>query len=157
MQTDKNKDKIQDIALMKTLGHTRCGLGVSMGVGKTRIGIHHIIKNYDPFGRYLVVVPKNTVIESWKNEIDIMDIEVDLLSQMNFVNYRSIHKLNPNDYDIVYLDECHNLLFSHEQFLGNYNGKILKNFSAEEMAEAIIDYQKNLDLYPRYLNQGLWH
>lgn len=125
MQTDKNKDKIQDIALMKSLGHTRCGLGVSMGVGKTRIGIHHIIKNYDPFGRYLVVVPKNTVIESWKNEIDIMDIEVDLLSQMNFVNYRSIHKLNPNDYDIVYLDECHNLLFSHEQFLGNYNGKIL--------------------------------
>lgn len=125
MQTDKNKDKIQDIALMKTLGHTRCGLGVSMGVGKTRIGIHHIIKNYDPFGRYLVVVPKNTVIESWKNEIDIMDIEIDLLSQMHFVNYRSINKLNPNDYDIVYLDECHSLKESHEAFLSQFKGKIL--------------------------------
>ena len=119
-----NREKVQKKALEITLGHKRCGLGISMGVGKTRIALQHLIKNYDPTAKYLVVVPKNTVMDSWNDEMVKMK-NIHLSSQIEFVNYRSIHKRNPNDYDIVYLDEGHNLLFSHEEFLKNYNGKIL--------------------------------
>ena len=120
-----SREKVQKEALEIALSHKRCGLGISMGVGKTRIALQHLIKNYDPNGKYLVVVPKNAVIDSWNDEMVKMKKDVYLSPQIQFVNYRSIHKLNPNDYNIVYLDECHNLLFSHEEFLKNYNGKIL--------------------------------
>ena len=35
----------------------------------------------------------------------------------------------------------------NELVIDNHNGKVLKNYSAEEMANAIIDYQKNSSLY----------
>jgi hypothetical protein len=44
---NKNREKIQKEALELTLSHKRCGLGISMGVGKTRIAIQHLIKNYN--------------------------------------------------------------------------------------------------------------
>ena len=40
-----NREKVQKKALEITLGHKRCGLGISMGVGKTRIALQHLIKN----------------------------------------------------------------------------------------------------------------
>lgn len=133
-----SREGIQEIALEITLGHKRCGLGISMGVGKTRIALQHLIKNYHPVCKYLVVVPKNAVIDSWNDEMEKMadqfkdlsdeyyeiDLEV-IKQQIVFVNYRSINKLDPSHYNLIYLDECHNLLFSHEEFLKNYNGKIL--------------------------------
>ena len=54
---------VQDDALGIALKNKRCGLGISMGVGKTRIGIRHMIANIDPFINYLVVVPKHSVTE----------------------------------------------------------------------------------------------
>ncbi len=133
-----NREIIQKEALDITDKHKRCGLGISMGVGKTRIALQHLIKNYHPVCRYLVVVPKNAVIDSWNDEMEKMidqfedlsdehyeiDLEV-IKQQIEFVNYRSINKLDPTHYNVVYLDECHNLLYSHEEFLKNYNGKIL--------------------------------
>ncbi|BCV01508.1 MAG: hypothetical protein CM15mV42_1910 [uncultured marine virus] len=35
---------VQDDALAIASQHKRCGLGISMGVGKTRIAINHILK-----------------------------------------------------------------------------------------------------------------
>ena len=133
-----NREVIQKEALDITTKHRRCGLGISMGVGKTRIALQHLIKNYHPMFKYLVVVPKNSIIDSWNTEIDkIVDqfkelsdenYEIDLelvKQQIEFVNYRSIHKLDPSSYNVVYLDECHNLLYSHEEFLSKYNRVIL--------------------------------
>jgi superfamily II DNA or RNA helicase len=120
-----NREKIQKEALEKSLDHKRCGLGISMGVGKTRIALQHLIKNYHPISKYLVVIPKNSVIDSWNTEMNKMNLEIDISQQIEFVNYRSINKCNPKNYNVVYLDECHNLLSSHEDFLSLYNGKIL--------------------------------
>ena len=44
-----NRDIVQSDALAIAAQHKRCGLGISMGVGKTRIAINHLKKNYDPF------------------------------------------------------------------------------------------------------------
>ena len=46
-----------------------------MGVGKTRIAIQHLIANYNPFIEVLVVVPKNSVKQSWIDELNKMGKE----------------------------------------------------------------------------------
>lgn len=119
-----NQEIVQNKALNLTLQHDRCGLGISMGVGKTRIAIQHILKNYDPFIRVLVVAPKRSIFQSWIDECEKMRKE-GLLSHMTFSTYLSINKHNPGDYDIVYLDECHSLLENHENFLSKFTGKIV--------------------------------
>ena len=118
------REVVQNDALSIATQHKRCGLGISMGVGKTRIAIEHLKKNYNPFIKALVVVPKNTVMKSWTTELEKMGNE-DLLNHITFTTYLSINKHNPADYDIVYLDECHSLLLTHEPFLSQFTGRIL--------------------------------
>lgn len=119
-----SRQSVQEDALKIALNHKRCGLAISMGVGKTRIAIQHFQKNYNPFIKALVVIPKLSIKESWLTELKKLDIEK-LADHLSFTTYLSIGKQNPNEYDIVYLDECHNLLETHSEFLSNFKGKIL--------------------------------
>ena len=59
-----NRDNVQKDALKVALNNNRCGLGISMGVGKTRVAINHLKRNFHPFILVLVVVPKNSVKQS---------------------------------------------------------------------------------------------
>ena len=104
-----NRDNVQKDALKVALNNNRCGLGISMGVGKTRVAINHLKRNFHPFILVLVVVPKNSVKQSWLDELEKMG-ETDLLQHIRFSTYLSINKQDPKIYDIVYLDECHSLL-----------------------------------------------
>ena len=124
IQANLSRDVVQEDALAIATKNKRCGLGISMGVGKTRIAIRHMILNFDPFIQYLIVVPKNTVKESWIQEFRKMEAD-EMLNHVTFVTYLSINKKHPGDYNIVYLDECHSLLPSHEAFLSMFHGKIL--------------------------------
>ena len=119
-----SREDVQQQALNLALKNNRCGLGVSMGVGKTRIAIQHLQKHFNQLIEVLVVVPKHSVTQSWIDELGKMGLE-SLLKHITFTTYLSLKKKNPNDYDIVYLDECHSLLEGHENFLSNYTGKIL--------------------------------
>ncbi len=119
-----NRDNVQKDALKVALNNDRCGLGISMGVGKTRVAINHLKRNFHPFILVLVVVPKNSVKQSWLDELEKMG-ETDLLQHIRFSTYLSINKQDPKIYDIVYLDECHSLLESHKSFLDAFKGKIL--------------------------------
>ncbi len=121
---NKDRDVIQKDALSIAMQHKRCGLGISMGVGKTRIAIEHLKRNYHPLIQVLVVVPKNTVKQSWIDELNKMKA-LHLRGHIIFSTYLSLNKQNPNEYDIVYLDECHSLLESHKTFLDEFKGKIL--------------------------------
>jgi superfamily II DNA or RNA helicase len=119
------RDQIQQEALEIARKHRRCSLGISMGVGKTLIGLKHINylqeKNMGKL-RVLVVAPKLSIFKSWEDDAEKFDIDI---TNIEFSTYLSLHKLNPNDYDLVVLDECHSLLQSSNQFLELYNGKIL--------------------------------
>ena len=68
-----SREIVQRDALSIASQHKRCGLGISMGVGKTRIAIRHMILNFNPFVSYLVVVPKHSVKESWIEEFKKME------------------------------------------------------------------------------------
>ena len=115
------RERIQKEALDAVLSSRRAGLHVSMGVGKTYIGLQYINKFG---GKILVAAPKLTIFESWKNDAVKFGLDY-LLKNITFTSYISLTKHNPKDYDIVILDEAHNTKSSHDAFLGNFTGRIL--------------------------------
>lgn len=118
------RDDIQAEALAEALKYKRCGLGISMGVGKTLIGLKYIDyyqgKNMGKL-RVLVVAPKLSIFDSWVNDADKFDISIE---GVDFTTYLSLNK-QPKKYDIIVLDECHSLLYSHEEYLNDFTGRIL--------------------------------
>lgn len=119
------REQIQKDALTVALNNKRCGLGISMGVGKTLIGLNYI---HSLTGvntrklRVLVVAPKLSIFDSWKDDASKFNINIE---GVDFTTYLSLNKHNPQDYDVLVLDECHSLLDSHLNFLGMFNGNIL--------------------------------
>ena len=135
-----NREKIQKEALEASLKNKRSGLNISMGVGKTRIAIKHLQKNYNPFASFLVVIPKLAIKESWYSELDKMNLS-NLKDHITFTTYLSLNKQQPNDFDVVYLDECHNLLDKHKIFLRSYLGKILGLTGTAPVREGTEKYE----------------
>jgi superfamily II DNA or RNA helicase len=119
------REQIQTDALTIALQHKRCGLGISMGVGKTLIGLKYIAglqgKNMGKL-RVLVVAPKLSIFDSWRNDANKFKINIE---NVEFTTYLSLNKYNPQEFDVVVLDECHSLLDSHLNFLGHFTGRIL--------------------------------
>jgi superfamily II DNA or RNA helicase len=103
------RDQIQKDALTIALNNKRCGLGISMGVGKTLIGLNYIAhlqgKNMGKL-RVLVVAPKLSIFDSWRNDASKFGIDIE---NIEFTTYLSLNKYNPQEFDIVVLDECHSL------------------------------------------------
>jgi superfamily II DNA or RNA helicase len=118
------REQVQKDALDIALKHKRCGLGISMGVGKTLIGLKYIdhqrglIKKL----RVLIVAPKLSIFDSWRSDAEKFNIDI---SNVEFTTYLSLNKYDCQNYDVVVLDECHSLLDSHLAFLGCFTGKIL--------------------------------
>ena len=118
------KDDIQLEALAATDNKQKCSIVLGTGVGKTLVGLNHMDRNTTPLMRCLVVAPKKSIFTSWKDDAQKFDKEY-LIGRIVFTTYLSLNKHNPNDYDVIYLDEMHSLLDSHRPFLENYKGKIL--------------------------------
>jgi len=119
------RNEVQKEALEMAVKHKHCGLGISMGVGKTLIGLRyvdHFQKEKDGNLKVLVAAPKVSIFETWKAEGKKHGISTD---NIEFTTYLSLNKLTPSHYDIVILDECHSLLYSHEIFLSQFTGRIL--------------------------------
>jgi superfamily II DNA or RNA helicase len=119
------KDEIQKEALDKILKHKRCTAAISMGVGKTLLGlkyIEHLQKSNMFKLKVLVVAPKLSIFTSWTDDAEKFKISSDNIS---FTTYLSLPKQNPKYYDILVLDECHSILPSSEAFLEEYSGRIL--------------------------------
>lgn len=123
---DKRQQIIEE-ALNAVTQRRRSTAALSMGVGKTFLGLrfisHHQALNLHPL-RVLVVAPKLTIFKTWEEEAVKFNM-ADLLSNMTFTTYISLHKMDAGAYDIVIMDECHSLKYSHQPFLVNYKGLIL--------------------------------
>ena len=63
-----NREQVQEHALSILKHNHRCSLGISMGVGKTRIAYKHMLGHYNSFAEYLVVAPKHSIIKTWIDE-----------------------------------------------------------------------------------------
>jgi len=118
------KDEVQLEAVNATENKKKCTVVLGTGVGKTKVGLTHMDNNTTNLMKCLVVAPKKSIFTSWQDDAVKFDKEY-LLDRIEFTTYLSLNKKNPDDYDIIYLDECHSLLDSHRDFLERYNGKIL--------------------------------
>lgn len=118
-----NREEIQKKALEVLLEHNNAGIAVSVGVGKTLIGLQHMKEHYTDICRFLVVAPKRAIFKSWIDEADKHGLSY-LKEHIQFSTYLSLDKQDL-DYDVVYLDECHNLLYSHDEYLKDYKGKVV--------------------------------
>lgn len=123
--TMTKREEIQKEALDLAIRNKRCGLAISMGVGKTLIGLLYI----DHFQganmgklKVLVVAPKLSIFDSWRSDAEKFNISLD---NVEFTTYLSLNKKNPHDYDMVLFDECHSLLQPHTLFLAAYAGRVL--------------------------------
>lgn len=121
----KNREIIQEEALKAIEGKRKAGLGISMGVGKTLIGLKYLDSLHPSciFKRYLIVAPKVSIYNSWREECIKHGLRY-LIPHIEFVTYRSLPNAD-RDYDVVILDECHSLKFSHDYWLATFSGKIL--------------------------------
>ena len=119
-----NREEIQAEALKATVGKQRASVVLGTGVGKTLVGLKHMELNTTSLMRTLVVAPKKSIFQSWKDDAETFNMQ-EQLSRITFTTYLSLNKHNPADFDAVYLDEVHSLLDSHRGFLQLYKGKIL--------------------------------
>ena len=118
------REEIQEEALKATEGRRRCSVVLGTGVGKTLVGLLHIERNTSELHNVLVVAPKKSIFQSWSDDA-VKFGKQDLLKRITFSTYVGLPKRNPNEYDYIYLDECHSLLDSHRVFLDVYKGGIL--------------------------------
>jgi superfamily II DNA or RNA helicase len=117
----KTKDQIQSEALNAIANLKKAGIEVSMGVGKTLLGLKDMKSNYTDYCRFLVVAPKVTIFDSWKDDAKKFDMEY-MLDHINFSTYISLPKQDL-DYDVVYLDECHSVKATHVEWLKAFEKK----------------------------------
>ena len=114
----KTKDQIQSEAITALGDKLKSGVEISMGVGKTRIGLKHMASNYTDIVKFLVVAPKKAIFTSWKDEMEENGFGY-LVEHVTFSTYRSLTKQDL-DFDCIYLDECHSLKASHNEWLKRY-------------------------------------
>ncbi len=119
----KTKDTIHLEALNAVEGYDRSGLAISVGVGKTYIGLKHMLRNMNDNPRFLVVAPTLAILQSWIDEATKFNLAY-LIPHITLVTYISLCKKDL-DWDCIYIDESHNLLPTHGKWLSNYKGKIL--------------------------------
>lgn len=112
------KDDIQRKALTVLLQHERGTAAISMGVGKTYLGLKYINTleyiNKKPY-KTLIVIPKLAIVKVWREEASNRGLQ-HLMDNVTFTTYRSLIK-QKLDYDLIILDECHNLLETHVPYL----------------------------------------
>lgn len=119
----KTKEVIQGEALEILIPCFHGTAAIGTGVGKTLIGLKHIEHHYTDYLKVLVVAPKQSIIDGWREEMEKFSLS-HLESHITFSTYLSLDK-QALDYDAVYLDEIHSLLYSHDEWLKNFKGKII--------------------------------
>lgn len=117
------RNQIQQEALEEALSFKRSGLQLATGAGKTKIGLDYINSLSDGY-KVLVVAPKVDIFKSWIDDASKFELG-ELLDRITFTTYLSLPKHNPEEYDIVILDEAHSLKSTALPFLRNYRGRIL--------------------------------
>lgn len=119
------REQIQYDALEIAKKYNKVGLAVSMGVGKTYIGLQHMswYLESNPDAKFLVAAPKISIFTSWKDDAVKFNLDY-LIEKIHFTTYRSL--INQDmDYDVLYLDECHSLLWTHDFWLSGFSGDII--------------------------------
>jgi superfamily II DNA or RNA helicase len=146
------KDEIQLNALNSLKTNIKQGIVMSMGTGKTRLGLSIINKFIKDDKKCLVVVPTNSIKDSWDKEIDL--IEFKQKSSIVFINYRSLHKIKVSDYKLIICDESHSVTEKNYEVLKNC--KFLIGLTGTPIVRELSDkFRIFSTLFPTVFNYSL--
>jgi len=138
------RDSVQQAALREALMFKRSGLQLATGAGKTKIGLDYI-NCLDKEAKVLVVAPKVDIFKSWMDDASKFGFP-QLLDRITFSTYLSLAKHDPEDYDILILDEAHSLKATALPFLTRYRGRILgltgtpPKYLTSEKGQLMLEY-----------------
>ena len=116
------KQALQEQVLATIQGRRLAGIALTMGLGKTLIGLRDMdrlltagqLPDQVTGKPFLVAAPTQAILDSWPQEAHKFGLE-HLLDDITFTTYRSLGKaLAAGPYQKLYLDECHALKDSHE-------------------------------------------
>jgi superfamily II DNA or RNA helicase len=125
------KQVLQEQVLATIQGRRLAGIALTMGLGKTLLGLRDMARLLaagplpDPVAGkpFLVAAPTQAILDSWTQEAHKFGL-AHLLEQITFTIYRSLAKtLAAGTYHKLYLDECHALKESHEPGLKAHAAK----------------------------------
>jgi superfamily II DNA or RNA helicase len=116
------KQALQDQVLATIQGRRLASIALTMGLGKTLIGLRDMdrllttgkLPDQVAGKPFLVAAPTQAILDSWPQEAHKFGL-AHLLDHLEFTTYRSLGKaLAAGPYQKLYLDECHALKDSHE-------------------------------------------
>jgi superfamily II DNA or RNA helicase len=125
------KQALQDQVLATIQGRRLAGIALTMGLGKTLIGLRDMdrlltagkLPDQAAGKTFLVAAPTQAILDSWPQEAHKFGL-AHLLDHIEFTTYRSLGKaLAAGIYQKLYLDECHALKDSHEPGLKAHAAK----------------------------------
>ena len=111
----KTKDELHTEALEEISHMKACSVDISMGTGKTRLGLKRIAMLPDD-AKIFVVVPTRPVEKSWRKEAQDNGYDY-LLDDIAFDLYRNLGQYDPSKYALVIFDEIHKVRDNHVSFL----------------------------------------
>lgn len=93
---------------------------VAPRVGKTKATLSAMAGNVN--NKYLVIYPRNEIKNSWLNDAEKFFLGISF--NVDFCNFRSLHKKLLNEYDVIIVDEVHALSDSQLELLMGFKGPI---------------------------------
>ncbi|MGI4883924.1 MAG: DEAD/DEAH box helicase family protein [Janthinobacterium lividum] len=121
-QAAARKQALQEHVLATVQGQRLAGIALTMGLGKTLIGLRDMDRLLaagklpdQAVGKpFLVAAPTQAILYSWPHVATKFGL-AHLLDHLAFTTYRSLGKtLATGTYQKLYLDECHALKDAHE-------------------------------------------
>lgn len=116
------RNNIQQEALETALEFNRCGLNISVRLGKTKIGLN-IASN---FKKVLVSYPSISILSSWKNDAEKFKIDI---NHIDFTTHLSLNKYELNKYSCIILDEVDQVSEAQWEFIASQKPKVIKALS----------------------------
>jgi superfamily II DNA or RNA helicase len=125
------KQALQDQVLATIQGRRLAGIALTMGLGKTLIGLRDMdrllaagkLPDQVTGKPFLVAAPTQAILDSWPQEAHKFEL-AHPLDHIEFTTYRSLGKaLATGTYQKLYFDECHALKDSHEPGLKAHAAK----------------------------------
>ena len=136
------KDELREEVLQSKAKNILCEFPT--GVGKSKIAIELIRRNYKKGDKILIVIPKLFLIGNWKDEFEKWHYE-SMLKDVTFTTYRSLGKHVNNWFTVTY-DEVHHLTDRCLEFIPEIKSKY------NILLSATVGYKKRWDLQAFFPN-----
>ena len=152
-----NREKVNESILELSDKYSNILLELPTGFGKTKQALYILKRHIKKLNQdILIVIPRNVLIESWKQEFKKWGMEKYLLS-VTFTTYVSLPK-HEGKWDMVIFDECHHLSERCREALTNFDIKRAVLLSAtvkRDMKDELNEVFDNLISYKIKMKEAI--